>query len=101
MNLSAYGECLTYSRPFIGIQSGTLGLCKDVFDETVEVMTGIRVVEAFAEAINKDTWNWGFDSNIWIGSIVTIKRQEYISWRASSSEALLFVLHETIASDRM
>ena len=78
-------------------------------DHVVEVVVGVRIVEAFREAVHEDTWVWRFDVDFGIGTIIVAYWEEKISSGfvrivgAVLTAASIFgiVVHQVVSNDRM
>ncbi len=54
-------------------------LSEDGGDHVVEVMVGVGIVVAFAEAVDEDAWIWRDDVDVRVGAVVVIDRKEDVA----------------------
>ena len=55
------------------------GSSEDVVCQLIQVVVGIRIVEALRKAVNEHSWVWDLDLNVRVRSITVIEWQEDVS----------------------
>ncbi len=65
-------EVGTYAGFAVGGHVCSAGFLEDGCNHVVEVVVGVRVIEAFGESIDKNSWIWRVNFDLWIGSILVI-----------------------------
>lgn len=69
----------TYTRSSVAVRVGAASFLEDRICKLIQIMIGVGIVIAFREAVNKDAGVWVFKSDLWVATVIVVKRQVNIT----------------------
>lgn len=67
------------TQAWVVIGVGATGVGVNVVSQLVQVVVGIRIIEAFRKSIDENSWIWVLNINIRVRTITVVKRKEDVS----------------------